>query len=130
LDQSGYYVTVEIVWAVKSRTGSVEDTIGGPFAPVSVAHVVGDLLIALGRELDSTVAGRRTLRMPSASLVMCCGAPQDVSVIRSSEGGLACIALGNARALAPWTMGLGYGAGQCLVAGILVATTREDEDEG
>ncbi|MDQ1692977.1 MAG: hypothetical protein QOH85_512, partial [Acidobacteriaceae bacterium] len=105
--KAGYYVTVEIVWAVKSRTGSVEDTIGGPFAPVSVAHVVGDLLIALGRELDSTVAGRRTLRMPSASLVMCCGAPQDVSVIRSSEGGLACIALGNARALAHWTMGPG-----------------------
>jgi hypothetical protein len=44
--------------------------------------------------------------------------------------GLACIALGDARALAPWTMGLGYGAGQCLVAGILVATTREVEDEG
>jgi hypothetical protein len=44
--------------------------------------------------------------------------------------GLACIALGDARALAPWTMGLGYGAGQSLVAAILVAATHEDEDEG
>jgi hypothetical protein len=43
--------------------------------------------------------------------------------------GLACIAMGDARALAPWTMGLGYGAGQWLVAGILVATAHEDADE-
>src|ERR1700732_4741342 len=34
--------------------------------------------------------------------------------------GLVCIALGDSRALAPWTMGLAYGAGQLLVAGILL----------
>ena len=44
--------------------------------------------------------------------------------------GLACIVLGGARALAPWTMGLGYGAGQLLVAGILFAATPEGVDEG
>ena len=44
--------------------------------------------------------------------------------------GLACIALGGPRALAPWTMGLGYGAGQLLVAGILFAATPEGADEG
>ena len=33
--------------------------------------------------------------------------------------GLACIALGDARALSPWAMGIPYGAGQLLVAAIL-----------
>jgi len=44
--------------------------------------------------------------------------------------GLLCIALGDKRALAPWTMGFGYGAGQMLVAGILLVATSEDADEG
>jgi hypothetical protein len=43
--------------------------------------------------------------------------------------GLVCIALGDSRALAPWTMGLAYGAGQLLVAGILFAATPGDADE-
>lgn len=43
--------------------------------------------------------------------------------------GLVCIALGDTRALAPWTMGLTYGAGQLLVACILYAATPEDADE-
>jgi hypothetical protein len=43
--------------------------------------------------------------------------------------GLVCIALGDSRALAPWTMGLGYGAGQLLVACILFVATPEDADE-
>ena len=43
--------------------------------------------------------------------------------------GLVCIALGDSRALAPWTMGLAYGAGQLLVAGILFVATPEDADE-
>jgi len=43
--------------------------------------------------------------------------------------GLICIALGDGRALAPWTMGFGYGAGQLLVAGILFAATPEGADE-
>jgi hypothetical protein len=43
--------------------------------------------------------------------------------------GLVCIALGDSRALAPWTMGLAYGAGQLLVAGILLVATPEGTDE-
>jgi hypothetical protein len=43
--------------------------------------------------------------------------------------GLVCIALGDSRALAPWTMGLAYGVGQLLVAGILLIATPEAADE-
>ncbi len=43
--------------------------------------------------------------------------------------GLVCISLGDSRALAPWTMGLAYGAGQLLVAGILLVATPEGTDE-
>jgi|ERR1035437_1020039 hypothetical protein len=43
--------------------------------------------------------------------------------------GLVCIALGDSRALAPWTMGLAYGVGQLLVAGILLVGTQEAADE-
>jgi len=43
--------------------------------------------------------------------------------------GLSCIALGDSRALSPWTMGISYGAGQLLVAGILFFNSREGEDE-
>jgi len=43
--------------------------------------------------------------------------------------GMACIALGNGHALSPWTMGLGYGVGQLLVAVILFAGTPEAADE-
>jgi hypothetical protein len=43
--------------------------------------------------------------------------------------GLVCIAFGDSRALAPWTMGLSYGMGQLLVAGILLLATPDGEDE-
>lgn len=43
--------------------------------------------------------------------------------------GLSCIAMGDSRALSPWTMGISYGAGQLLVAAILLRTATEDEDE-
>jgi hypothetical protein len=43
--------------------------------------------------------------------------------------GLVCISFGDSRALAPWTMGLAYGAGQLLVAGILFVATPEGADE-
>jgi hypothetical protein len=43
--------------------------------------------------------------------------------------GLACIALGDNRALAPLPMGLAFGIGQLLVAGILLMATREPDDE-
>jgi hypothetical protein len=43
--------------------------------------------------------------------------------------GLVCIALGDSRALAPWTMGLAFGAGQLLVAGVLLVATPEGTDE-
>jgi len=43
--------------------------------------------------------------------------------------GLVCISLGDVRALAPWTMGLAFGAGQLLVAAILLVATPEDADE-
>ena len=42
---------------------------------------------------------------------------------------LVCLSLGGSRAFAPWTMGLPFGAGQLLVAGILLATTPEAADE-
>ena len=43
--------------------------------------------------------------------------------------GLACIALADNRALSPWVMGVPYGAGQLLVAAILLFNSREGEDE-
>jgi hypothetical protein len=43
--------------------------------------------------------------------------------------GLACIALADSRALSPWTMGVSYGVGQLLVAGILFFTPQEGSDE-
>lgn len=43
--------------------------------------------------------------------------------------GLICISLGDARALSPWAMGIPYGAGQLLIASILLFNGREDENE-
>jgi hypothetical protein len=43
--------------------------------------------------------------------------------------GLVCIALADNRALSPWAMGVPYGAGQLLVAAILLFNSREGEDE-
>jgi hypothetical protein len=43
--------------------------------------------------------------------------------------GLACIALADNRALSPWAMGISYGVGQLLVAGVLISTAKEDTDE-
>ena len=43
--------------------------------------------------------------------------------------GLGCIALADSRALSPWAMGIPYGAGQLLVAAILLFNAREGEDE-
>jgi hypothetical protein len=43
--------------------------------------------------------------------------------------GLTCIAFGDGRALSPWTMGLAFGVGQLLVAGILLMASREGADE-
>jgi hypothetical protein len=44
--------------------------------------------------------------------------------------GLSCLAMGGNRALSPWTMGIAYGAGQLLVAAILLfSTLPENEDE-
>jgi hypothetical protein len=42
---------------------------------------------------------------------------------------LICLALGDARALAPWTMGVAFGGGQLLVAGILFLATPDHDDE-
>jgi len=42
--------------------------------------------------------------------------------------GLFCVALGDGRALSPWAMGVSYGVGQMLVAGILLFSTREGSD--
>ncbi len=44
--------------------------------------------------------------------------------------GLFCLALKDARAFSPWAMGVPYGAGQLLVAGILRYKAREARDEG
>ena len=43
--------------------------------------------------------------------------------------GLACVAMGGDRALSPWAMGLPFGAGQLLVAAILLVSISEDSDE-
>jgi hypothetical protein len=43
--------------------------------------------------------------------------------------GLSCLAMGGNRALSPWTMGIAYGAGQLLVAAILLLSTSEVGDE-
>jgi hypothetical protein len=43
--------------------------------------------------------------------------------------GLTCLALGDGRALSPWAMGIPYGAGQLIVAGILLFYARETKDE-
>ncbi|MBB5058761.1 hypothetical protein HDF16_003475 [Granulicella aggregans] len=43
--------------------------------------------------------------------------------------GLTCLAIGDTRSLAPWTMGFAFGAGQLLVAGVLLTATPENEDE-
>ncbi|MGE0407600.1 MAG: hypothetical protein AB7O65_15000 [Candidatus Korobacteraceae bacterium] len=43
--------------------------------------------------------------------------------------GLASIAVADDRALSPWNMGLSYGVGQLLVAGILYFAARESSDE-
>lgn len=43
--------------------------------------------------------------------------------------GLACLALGESRALSPWAMGVPYAVGQLLVAGILLFNSQEVADE-
>jgi hypothetical protein len=40
--------------------------------------------------------------------------------------GLGCIAMADGRALSPWAMGIPFGVGQLMVAGILLFTTREE----
>ncbi len=43
--------------------------------------------------------------------------------------GLTCLTLADGRALAPWAMGIAYGGGQLLVAGILFLRGQKDADE-
>jgi hypothetical protein len=43
--------------------------------------------------------------------------------------GLTCIALADNRALSPWAMGIPFGAGQLLIAGILLFSAKEARDE-
>lgn len=43
--------------------------------------------------------------------------------------GLACMGLADNRALSPWAMGIPYGAGQLLVAAILLFNSKDGEDE-
>ncbi len=43
--------------------------------------------------------------------------------------GLACLAVGGNQALSPLSMGISYGAGQMLIAGILFLNSSEHEDE-
>ncbi len=43
--------------------------------------------------------------------------------------GLTCIALGDSRAFSPWTMGVSFGVGQFLAAGILFVSASEGSDE-
>ena len=57
--------------------------------------------------------------------------PRSVAVVGAwyLMTGLTLIALGDSRALSPWAMGIPYGAGQLLVAGILLVSAREGSDE-
>jgi hypothetical protein len=43
--------------------------------------------------------------------------------------GLTCIALGDSRAFSPWTMGVSFGAGQFLAAGVLFFNSSRGGDE-
>jgi hypothetical protein len=43
--------------------------------------------------------------------------------------GLACLSIGDDRALSPWTMGIAYGIGQAIVAAILYFNSQEASDE-
>jgi len=43
--------------------------------------------------------------------------------------GLLCLTLDGRRAFEPWTMGLAFGIGQLLVAGILLVASPEGDDE-
>lgn len=43
--------------------------------------------------------------------------------------GLTCLALAGNRALSPWAMGIPYGVGQLLVAGVVFATANEGSNE-
>jgi hypothetical protein len=43
--------------------------------------------------------------------------------------GLGCLALGGARALSPWAMGIPFAAGQLLVAAVLYFNGKESGDE-
>ncbi len=43
--------------------------------------------------------------------------------------GLICVGMDGARALSPWAMGIPFGAGQMLVAAILLFASREVQDE-
>ena len=42
--------------------------------------------------------------------------------------GVTCIAVADGRALSPWTMGIAFGVGQLLVAGILLLSARKGND--
>ena len=42
---------------------------------------------------------------------------------------LVCLAFGDSRALSPWAMGISFGVGQLLVAGILLIATQAGADE-
>jgi hypothetical protein len=44
--------------------------------------------------------------------------------------GLSALAMGGSRALAPWVMGISFGAGQLLVAAILLCCTESENGEG
>jgi hypothetical protein len=44
--------------------------------------------------------------------------------------GLVCIATGDSRALSPWAMGIPFGVGQLLVAGVVLFRAQESGDEG
>jgi hypothetical protein len=43
--------------------------------------------------------------------------------------GLICIATGDSRALSPWAMGIPFGVGQLLVAGVVLFRAQEGGDE-
>jgi hypothetical protein len=43
--------------------------------------------------------------------------------------GLGCLSLAGSRALSPWTMGVAYGVGQLLIAGVLFLNAEGESDE-
>ena len=82
------------------------------------------------RDVDAARNMAGLFRPRDLFIVPLLAAPHDCGWCMVSVDGLSCLAMGGNRVLSPWTMGISYGAGQLLVAAILLfSTSPENEDE-